>query len=122
MGFSGWQVTILRIVTAAVIVLAMLPTLWPQLMKLSAKQWFGLAMQSIVGVLGMTVCYFFAVSYVGAGPAVALLYTAPVFSLLFSKFLLSESITRKSIALAFMAVFGVGLTMLGQRGRTSITA
>ncbi|MEZ7501989.1 EamA family transporter [Psychrobacter sp. Arc29] len=119
MGFSGWQVTILRIVTAAVIILAMLPTLWPQLIKLRPKQWFGLALQSLIGVLGMSVCYFFAVSYVGAGPAVALLYTAPVFSLLFSKFLLSESITRKSIALAFMAVFGVGLTMLGEQAEVN---
>ncbi|MFP3458312.1 EamA family transporter, partial [Psychrobacter sp. SIMBA_152] len=67
----------------------------------------------------MSVCYFFAVSYVGAGPAVALLYTAPVFSLLFSKFLLSESITRKSVLLALMAVFGVGLTMLGEQAKVN---
>lgn len=76
-------------------------------------------MQSLIGVLGMSVCYFFAVSYVGAGPAVALLYTAPVFSLLFSKFLLSESITRKSVLLALMAVFGVGLTMLGEQAKVN---
>ena len=118
-GFSGWQVTILRIVTAAFIILAMLPTLWPHLIKLQPKQWLGLAMQSLIGVLGMSVCYFFAVSYVGAGPAVALLYTAPVFSLLFSKFLLSESITRKSVLLALMAVFGVGLTMLGEQAKVN---
>lgn len=113
LGFSGWQVTILRIVTAALIVLFMLPKLYPQLLKLSAKQWGGLALQSLIGVLGMSLCYFFAVIYVGAGPAVALLYTAPVFSLLFSAVLLQEPITRQSALLALVAVFGVGLTMAG---------
>lgn len=118
-GFSGWQTTILRIVTAALIILVMLPKLWPQLIKLRPKQWLGLALQSLIGVLGMSVCYFFAVIYVGAGPAVALLYTAPVFSLLFSAFLLNESITRQSALLALMAVFGVGLTMLGEQAQVN---
>jgi len=113
LGFSGWQVTILRIVTAALIVLFMLPKLYPQLLKLSAKQWGGLALQSLIGVLGMSLCYFFAVSYVGAGAAVALLYTAPVFSLLFAAIFLNESITRQAALLALVAVFGVGLTMAG---------
>ncbi|MGP5202773.1 DMT family transporter [Psychrobacter aquimaris] len=118
-GFSGWQITILRIVTAAFLILVMLPKLWPRLIKLRRKQWLGLALQSLIGVLGMSVCYFFAVIYVGAGPAVALLYTAPVFSLLFSAFLLDESITRKSALLALMAVFGVGLTMLGEQAQVN---
>ncbi|WP_201599876.1 DMT family transporter [Psychrobacter immobilis] len=121
-GFSGWQITILRIVTAAFLILVMLPKLWPHLIKLRRKQWLGLALQSLIGVLCMSVCYFFAVIYVGAGPAVALLYTAPVFSLLFSAFLLDESITRQSALLALMAlmaVFGVGLTMLGEQAQVN---
>lgn len=118
-GFSGWQITILRIVTAAFLILIMLPKLWSHLIKLRRKQWFGLALQSLIGVLGMSVCYFFAVIYVGAGSAVALLYTAPVFSLLFSALLLDESITRQSALLALVAVFGVGLTMLGEQAQVN---
>ncbi len=116
-GFSGWQITILRIVTAALLILVMLPKLWFYLRKLSPKQWGGLALQSLIGVLGMSLCYFFAVIYVGAGAAVALLYTAPVFSLLFSAIFLNESITRQSALLALVAVFGVGLTMLGDEAK-----
>ena len=113
LGFTGWQIATLRIVTAAVLVLVMLPRLWPQLIKLTFSQWLGLGLQSLIGVLGMTVCYFFAVLHVGAGPAVALLYTAPIFSLVFSQLLLNERITRQSALLALMAVIGVGLTMAG---------
>ena len=117
LGFSGWQITILRVVTAALLILVMLPKLWPKLLKLSLKQWGGLAIQSLIGVLSMSICYFFAVIYVGAGAAVALLYTAPVFSLLFSAVFLNESITRQSALLALVAVFGVGLTMLGDEAK-----
>lgn len=116
-GFTGWQITILRIITAALLILVMLPKLWSSLIKLTPKQWAGLALQSLIGVLGMSVCYFFAVIYVGAGAAVALLYTAPVFSLLFSALFLNESITRQSALLALVAVFGVGLTMLGDEAK-----
>lgn len=112
-GFNGLQIAILRIVTAAVLILVMLPKLWSQLVKLPAGQWLGLGLQSLIGVLGMTVCYVFAVIYVGAGTAVALLYTAPVFSLVFSHFLLKEHITKQSALLALLAVIGVGLTTAG---------
>ena len=62
-GFSGWQITILRIVSAAFLVLVMLPTLWPHLIKLRPKQWLGLALQSLIGVLGMSLCYFVALLF-----------------------------------------------------------
>lgn len=112
-GFNGLQIAILRIVTAALLILVMLPKLWSQLAKLSTGHWLGLGLQSLIGVLGMTVCYVFAVIYVGAGTAVALLYTAPVFSLVFSHFLLKEHITKQSALLALLAVIGVGLTTAG---------
>lgn len=113
LGFSGWQVTILRVVTSGVILLTLLPMLWSHLRALNFKQWTALAIQSLIGVLGMSVFYFLAVVKLGAGPAVALLYTAPVFSLFFSALLLNEQITKPAVLLALMSVTGVGLTMLG---------
>ena len=112
-GFSSWQITILRIVTAAIIAIVMLPKIWTQLTKLTLGQWFGLGLQSLIGVLGMTVCYLFAVLHVGAGTAVALLYTAPIFSLIFSHILLDERVTRKAALLAVIAVIGVAMTTMG---------
>ena len=113
LGFSSWQITILRIITAAIIAIAMLPKIWKPLSRLTLGQWFGLGLQSLIGVLGMTVCYLFAVLHVGAGTAVALLYTAPVFSLIFSHLLLDERITYKAALLAVVAVIGVGMTTMG---------
>lgn len=120
LGFTGWQITTLRVVTAAVLILAMLPWLWQPLKQLSVKQWLQLSLQSLIGVLGMTLCYFVAVLYSGAAMAVALLYTAPIFSLILAHFVLHEKMTKQSTLLAVMAVVGVALTMSGKTGGMNI--
>lgn len=112
-GFTGWQISILRIVTAGALLLVLLPSLWSSLKQLTGKQWGVLSFQSLIGVLGMTACFFFAVIYSGVAMAVALLYTAPVFSLIFAHFLLGERLNRQSSLLALLAVAGVALTMAG---------
>lgn len=117
-GFSGLQITILRIVTAGILILIMLPKLWPDLKSISFKQYLGLASQSFIGILGMTLFYFFAVIQIGVGPAVALLYTAPLFSLVFSALLLGEKITRHSLMLVVLGFSGVALMVLD--GKSSI--
>lgn len=114
LGFTGWQVTTLRVVTAALLLLVLLPSLWAPLKQLKRKHWQILGIQSIVGVLGMTACFFFAVIHSGVAMAVALLYTAPVFSLIFAHFLLGERMTSTSTMLACLAFLGVALTMAGQ--------
>ena len=76
-----------------------------------AKEWLSLMTQSLIGVLGMTLCYFYAVSQVGVSMAVALLYTAPVFSLVLAKLILGEQISVKSALIAIVAVIGVACLM-----------
>ena len=115
LGFSSIDITILRVVTAGALVLALLPQLLPVFKRLSLKEWFGLALQSLIGVLGMTLCYFFAVQQVGVSMAVALLYTAPVFSLVLARVILGEKISLKAALLAVVAVIGVACLMLGDK-------
>ncbi|WFF39104.1 EamA family transporter [Moraxella nasibovis] len=113
-GFESFQVTILRIVTAGLVVLLLLPAVLPILKKLSTPEWINLILQSLIGVLGMTLCYFYAVGQVGVSMAVALLYTAPVFSLVLARLILNEPITKKSAILGVVAVVGVGFLMAGK--------
>lgn len=112
-GFDSWQITSLRIVTAFVLILVFLPKILPIFKRLTKAEWSLLVAQSWIGVLGMTLCYFFAVKTVGVGMAVALLYTAPVFSLVLARLVLKESISVKSVLLAVVAVIGVAFLMLG---------
>lgn len=114
-GFESFQVTTLRIVTAGLVVLLLLPSVLPILKKLSTPEWINLILQSLIGVLGMTLCYFYAVGKVGVSMAVALLYTAPVFSLVLAWLILNEPITKKSAILGIAAVVGVGFLMAGDK-------
>ena len=113
LGFSSMQIGTLRIATAGILMMVLLPSLLPIFRQLSAREWLSLSLQSLVGVLGMTLCYFFAVQQVGVSMAVALLYTAPVFSLIFAKIILGETVSAKSVFLAVVAVVGVACLMLG---------
>lgn len=114
-GLTSFQITTLRIVTAGMIVLVLLPKLFTTFAAMPAKQWLGLIIQSLIGVLGMTLCYFYAVGQVGVSMAVALLYTAPVFSLVLARIILGERITAKSALLAIIAVIGVACLMAGDK-------
>lgn len=112
-GFDSFAISLLRIITAVVLSLVLLPKLWRLFGNLNKKQWLNLILQSLVGMLGMTLSYFYAVEQIGVSMAVALLYTAPVFSLIFAKIILHEIITPKAIVLALVAVVGVACLMLG---------
>ncbi len=112
-GFAGQDVAAFRIVIAALVLTAALPWFWPLLRTLNLRRLPVLALQSAIGMLGMSLCYFAAVSRVGSSLAVALLYTAPVWSLLFARLLLGEGITRRSALLTLVAALGVALTMTG---------
>ncbi len=120
LGFDSFEIATLRIVTAGVIVSLLLPSLLATVKTLTVKQWSGLFLQSVIGVLGMTLCYFYAVQQVGVSLAVALLYTAPVFSLVLAKVLLRETISSKSALLAMVAVLGVACLMVG--GKVTLNA
>ncbi len=113
LGLDSFAITTLRIVTAGVMVLVLLPSLYRTFLSMRAKEWLSLMTQSLIGVLGMTLCYFYAVSQVGVSMAVALLYTAPVFSLVLAKLILGEQISVKSALLAIVAVIGVACLMAG---------
>lgn len=115
LGFTSFEITTLRVVTAGVLLLILVPRLISNFKNLTIKEWISLTLQSLIGVLGMTLCYFFTVQYVGVSMAVALLYTAPIFSLVFAKIILGETISLKSALLAIVAVIGVACLMLGDK-------
>ena len=59
----------------------------------------------------MTVCYFLAVQHIGAALSVALLYTAPVWSMLLAHFVLKERMSLSGVMLTLITVVGVALCL-----------
>ncbi len=113
LGFPGSEVATLRIIVAALILLLCLPYFLPYVKQAKAKNLPFLFLQSMIGMLGMSLCYFASVARVGSSLAVALLYTAPIWSLILARVILGEGIRRQSALLTLVAALGVGLTMTG---------
>ena len=110
-GFSGLEVASLRITLASVVLILVSPFVLNSLRVFQRKQLSLLSMQSLLGVFLMTVCYFLAVQHIGAALSVALLYTAPVWSMLLAHFLLKERMSLSGVMLTLITVVGVALCL-----------
>ena len=110
-GFSGLEVASLRITLASLVLILVSPFVLGSLRVLKRKQLPLLSMQSLLGVFLMTVCYFLAVQHIGAALSVALLYTAPVWSMLLAHFVLKERMSLSGVMLTLITVVGVALCL-----------
>ena len=110
-GFSGLEVASLRIALASLVLIVSSPLVWHSLSQFQFKQLPMLSLQSLLGVLMMTLFYFLAVQSIGAALAVALLYTAPVWSVILAHFLLGERITPIGVVLTLVTVSGVAMCL-----------
>ena len=110
-GFSGLEVASLRITLASVVLILVSPFVLESLRVFQRKQLPLLSMQSLLGVFLMTVCYFLAVQHIGAALSVALLYTAPVWSMLLANFVLKERMSLSGVMLTLITVVGVALCL-----------
>ena len=110
-GFSGLEVASLRITLASLVLILVSPFVLSSLRVLQRKQLPLLSMQSLLGVFLMTVCYFLAVQHIGAALSVALLYTAPVWSMLLAHFVLKERMSLSGAMLTLITVVGVALCL-----------
>lgn len=112
-GFHSHEIVALRILLAAFCLLIALPYFLPYLNKLSFKQLPILTLHSLIGMLAMSSCYFIAVTKIGVALAVVLLYTAPIWAILFACLLLKEKFSLQALLLTILASLGVSFTMLG---------
>ncbi len=110
-GFSGFEAAYVRVVWASVLLVPLLPWLGRYLKPRRIGRWPVLVLQSLLGVLGTSLCYFAAVAAMGSALSVALLYTAPLWSLLLARLVLHERITLSGAAFTLMAAAGVALLM-----------
>lgn len=111
--FTGMEIASIRLVGAACFLLLALPLFWPHLKTLTPKKIPFLILQSLLGMFILSASYFSAISLIGSALAVALLYTSPIWSLIFARIILGEGINKAGIILTLCAVTGVALTLSG---------
>ena len=113
--FSGIEVTCVRLVGASMVLLLLFPVFRKPLriLKQNPQHIPFLCLQSVLGILMMTLCYLTAVGLIGVSLAIALLYTSPIWTLIFGRILLGEHISKTRALLAMMVVAGVAIMISG---------
>lgn len=105
-GFSSAQISFMRVFICAVLMLLFLLIYNKNLLKINIKDIWMFIGTGIISLTFFSFCYFTTIVNVEASIAVSLLYTSPVFVMLFSAILFGEKITAKKIAAIILTVAG----------------
>ena len=84
-----------------------------ELFKADRRAWLLVGLGGGAMVALFEIAYQFAIGGVGVAGAAALLYTAPVIVAVLARLILKEALTPTRIALAFLVMVGVALTVTG---------
>ena len=102
MGFSQIQTVTYRCLIAAFILGIVMCVKDKKLFKIKLRDLWCFLGTGLLSLMFFTLAYFYSMTYNGVCVAVILLYTSPVFVMLFSLLLFKEKITsKKIIALVF---------------------
>ncbi len=123
-GYTSREIAFIRMVCCAVILFFFLLCKDRKLLKIKLRDLWIFVGTGIVSLTLFNICYFVTMIDAGASVAVALLYTSPVFIMLFSAVLFREKITKEKIAAIVSTVVGVIFVsgMIGSGTKMALTA
>lgn len=109
---SAIGLTALRYVPAAVIVLAIMLVFYgpKRMMAVWGKEWLGISLYGLTGVLGYNLALNFGETKIAAGTASLMVGLSPIFTLIASNLALREKITARKLSgiiIAFIGLFAV---------------
>ncbi len=100
-----------RTVLATLLYFVIMLFFQPEKLKIDRKKLPGLALGGLLGLALFNIFYMNAIDAGGMSVAVALLYTSPVFALVFSRLFLGEPVTWKKFLALVVAFFGVAMVV-----------
>lgn len=106
MGFTHEQTVLLRCLIAAVVLGIIMVIKDKSLFKIKLKDLWCFLGTGLLSLLFFSLSYFHSMTYNGVCVAVILLYTSPVFVMLFSLVLFKEKITGKKIIALILTMAG----------------
>jgi len=113
LGFTPEVVAMYRVLLGFTLLLPIFLVFKFNLLKVEKRQLIFLALGGAIGVALGIIAYFYAVKLISASIAVILLYTYPVFVLIFSRKFLGEKVTRLKVLAAVLVLIGCFLTVKG---------
>lgn len=120
-GFTQLQVMFFRASLSAFLMLIFILIKDPSMLKIKLKDLWIFLGSGVVSLTFFTLCYFRSILELGASIGVILLYTSPIFVLIFSTFLFKEKITvTKTIALLLTFAGCILVTGIGSSNSISV--
>lgn len=105
-GMQSLPIVCFRNVLAALILGIWLAVRSPGLLKIRLRDSWMFLGTGVVSIALFNYCYFVTLQHTSVAVAVLLMYTSPVFIMLFSRLLFGELLTRRKLAALGMTVFG----------------
>ena len=105
LNFSTYEVVFLRLLSALLILIIGFSIFNRKAFKISLKDLWCFIGTGVVGLLGTSICYFSTIKSASLSTACILMYTAPIFVIVFSSFLFKEKITLIKI-ISLVITFG----------------
>jgi len=117
-GFTSLQIVTLRVVSAAVMLVAYLAVKDAGLLKIELKDSLSFIGTGIFSIVFFNWAYFTAIEELSLSVAVILLYTGPAFVVILSRIVFGEPMTLRKMAALFLTLIGcvlvVGLVPLSE--------
>lgn len=105
-GVDSMQIVESRCIVAACIIGVIILFYDRSLFKINLRHWWCFFGTGIIGITFFNLCYYITIKASSMAVAAVLLYTAPIFVMIFSAVLFKEAITRRKI-------IALGLTFVG---------
>lgn len=121
LGLSSMQTVVIRIVIAAVLFSIFVLIYKPKLFRIKLKDLWCFLGSGVISVGFFTYCYFTSMALSSLSVAAVLLYTAPVFVMLFSLIFFKEKLTTAKVISLVCAVLGCAMTTGVIGGSLSVT-
>ncbi|MBU8906804.1 DMT family transporter [Desertibacillus haloalkaliphilus] len=110
-GFTPWEVVGIRLSFSTILLALFLLGYNRDLFKIKRKDFPYFVGTGVVSIAFFNYCFFTVMEHANLSIAVVLLYTAPVFVTLMSKFVFKESFTVKKLLALFVVLIGCGFTV-----------
>ena len=118
-GISMAEICFLRLTTATVILLIAFAIFKPSIFKIDIKHIWIFACSGIISIYGTSFTYFTAIELSSMSFACIMMYTAPIFVAIFSRFLFKEKITLLKVICLAITFLGCILCAYKEGGFTT---
>ncbi|QGH35203.1 EamA family transporter [Gracilibacillus salitolerans] len=110
-GFTAWEIVTIRLTISTVILMSIIAIISPGKLRIQFKHIPHFIGLGVFGIVLFNWFYFTVMKQTSLSIAVVLLYTAPVFVTILSKYFFKESITSRKIASLFLTIVGCALAI-----------